>query len=209
MNPMERSKSDWTNSVIRKFEELFGPVENEVIREQVWQDPDISVHIIRPSANQQCFTLFTTGMSSRPLNVPADAKQYQFAELFVQLPPTWKIDAISLRSADYRWPIDWLRKLARYPHLTGSWMAGPCGVLSNENASISPDEDFVAMLLLAELEVTRPDSYPIQLYRLMPLFQEEFDLENESGIAALLRRFDERSVPFVIDTNRENAGKSS
>ena len=168
--------------VIDKSQDLYGLADEDVIQEIVWQEPNITIRTIQPTDRHHCLTLFTTGMSYAPMSVAAGEEAYQFAELFIQLPPGWPIDASSLGDPDLGWPVFWLQNLARFPHLNNTSPGGPVAVISDPNspAAISPNNDFTAMLMLAEHVALRHDDLPVQLYRLMPLYKEEVELEAQS-----------------------------
>src|SRR5215831_18616558 len=87
----------------------------------------IDVHIIPPHAERDCWTLFTAGMSDRPMSPPEGADDEKWAELMISLPPDWTLDKLSVTPppADlekWYWPIRWLKQLARFPHTCETWL---------------------------------------------------------------------------------------
>ena len=77
----------------------------------------IDVHIVGPTDSHPFWLLFTTGMSMRPMTVPAGAEANRFAELAMLLPPAWPQAIASwTASPQWSWPLKWLVDLARLPH---------------------------------------------------------------------------------------------
>jgi Suppressor of fused protein (SUFU)/Ankyrin repeats (3 copies) len=192
------------NEVVSYFEKHVGPVDPLAQIEIVPTEPAIAIHVVPPAPDRPYLTLFTTGMSEEPMEVPAGEDTFRYAELFIQLPPDWKYR--QLDDPNFSWPIRWLRSMAQYPHIEETWLGGPVTIVANEDPlePLAPNVKFTSLLLLSEKSFTASDGRFIRLYRMMPLYSEERDLEIREGIGALLRRFDQLSVPFVVDLNRTN-----
>jgi hypothetical protein len=75
--------------VIAYFEEHFGPVDPRSLSEIVPTGLPITVHAIRSSKERPHITLFTTGLAQKRMKMPKEFKDYQYAELFIQLPANW------------------------------------------------------------------------------------------------------------------------
>ncbi len=80
--------TDFTQLVIDHFSKNFGPVESQSIVEIASDGHPLTIHVIKPSSQRKVLTLFTTGMSSRPMAVPQGVRGSKYAELYIQLPPT-------------------------------------------------------------------------------------------------------------------------
>lgn len=197
-----------SEEVIAYFEEYFGAVDNKSLIEIVPTDPPISVHVIKSDTKRNNVTLFTTGMSAKPLNVPKGGEDFQFAELFIQLPADWPLTRTLLEDPKYAWPVEWLRKVGKYPQQHNTWLGGPATIIANDDPArpLFPQTKFTSILLLAEHQLTSSDGKLIRLYRMLPLYTEERELEKSQGIAALLNAFDAASIPFVVDLKRPNVG---
>ena len=195
------------DEVVAYFKKNFGPVKPQSLIEIVPSPsglPAIAVHVVPEAKGRNHITLFTTGMSSERLATPDGEEEYQFAELFIQLPAGWKYS--ELRDLNWAWPIYWLRSNARYPHEAQIGF-GPVTMIANDNPPrpLSPDIKFTSLLLLAEKNFVSRDGQTIQLYRMMPLFTEEYDL-GRKDIGSLLRTFDRHSIPFIFQPDRPNVG---
>jgi len=193
--------------VIGYFCQHFGAVDERTLIEIVPSDNSVAIHAIRPAGDRKYLTLFTTGLSVRPMKVPAGQEAYSLAELFIQLPSDWSYT--NLKNPNWRWPVVWLRKIAQYPHARATWLGGPFSIIANDDPPkpLAPNTKFTSLLLLAEKSFQRSDGRTVQLYRITPIYSDERDLELSEGAPALMRAFDRKSVPFVVDLNRPSVAK--
>ncbi len=164
------------------------------LRSIVPTDPDIAIHFV-PSTRKRAYnTLFTTGMCDKPMTVPKGKEEFQFAELVLQLPPgkKWPLDEASLGNPELFWPIEWMRRIALYPHQNKTWLGAPVTIIANDE----PPQPFAAntqlscMGLFLEMSdiptATLNDGRVVQFYTMMPLYAEEREreLELKSGWCA-------------------------
>lgn len=186
------------------FNENMGPVDPAALTEIVPSDLPITIHVIPSSGERPFVTLFTSGMSERPMNVPDGESLYAFAELFIQLPKDWKYQ--DLQNPQWNWPILWLRRIARLPHDGETWLGGPVTIIAEDEAPmpIAPGVPFTSMLVLAEHHFQTDQGATLQLYRLTPLHTDERELEIRSGLPALMNAFDRNSTPFIVDVKRRS-----
>jgi len=193
------------DEIIAYFEEHYGPVQKLAVTEIVPTEPSITVHIIPATKEQNCVTLFTTGMSERPMNAPTDLTEFQYGELFIQFPADWK--PTRLEDPHYAWPVHWLRMLAQAPHL-GDTFLGPFQIVPNGDPPkpIVEKCKFDSMLAVAQEKLVARDGTPIYFYRLMPLYPEERALVHRMDLRALLRSMDRRQISNIVDLKRANAG---
>lgn len=176
-------------------------------------DEKIDVCVIRQQGDDPRTILATVGMSTAPLVLPDDAPpgadEYRYAELTMLLPPDWPLDDRALTQDEYRWPVEWLQRLASYPHDTGTWL-GKSRTYSNENPPepLADNTDlscFLAVLNQDRQEpVTKPDGSPVQFYSVYPIYEEEWQYVEEHDPAALLELFQEFDIPRVVDVDRPN-----
>lgn len=200
----------YSDQVIDYFAKHFGEVQPLSLIEIVPISAKIAIHVIPATAQRNHTTLFTVGMSSRAMRVPStESDDYRFAELFIQLPGNWPLDKKALADLQTGWPIHWLRRVSSYPDRENSWLGGPVAIWANGDPPepIAPGSSFTSMLLLAERHVQVSEREKIQLYRLIPLYSEERNLEITFGISSLMRAFDNHETPFVFDPNRPNVGR--
>lgn len=199
--------------VVDYFNREVGPVHVKSLMEIIpeGQTP-ITVHVIPAAQDRPFITLFTTGLSSRKMNVPpveddevaAYLKNYGFAELYIQLPAGWKYE--DLEDPNLNWPIMQLRRLGKHPHANDTWLGAPATVMSRDPVEpLAPNTTFDSLLLLPDKKFQNKAGNTVQLYRLVPLYPEERELEHKSGLPALMRALDTINAPMIVDMSRKNA----
>jgi len=193
------------------IERKIGPAPS-VFHEIVSTDVHIDLHTVpaqprlkasdhRPLGGDYV-TIVTSGMSSRPMAVPAKAKQNgvsEYAELMLALPKDWPgllpdgtFDEKKMRDDANWWPIRWLKQMARLPHEYGTFFSHGVTVPNGE-----PAEPFVRgsklccwmvfkpMLCLGAHELQVSDDVRIDFFALFPLTAREMDLKLKRGLPAL------------------------
>lgn len=178
----------------------------------------IDVHVILPSREQPYYTLFTTGMSDREMQVPTDVKmrrELRFAELLLMLPSDWFDDPRSVSELhDERkyWPIRLLKSLARFPHECHTWLGFGHSVPNGDPPSPFVDGTGLCCALLVPpvrvpsgfYDLRLSDGRSINFYAVVPLYPEELQLKLMHGTNALLERFDSEGVSELLDPTRAN-----
>jgi hypothetical protein len=192
------------DQILTYFTEQFGPVWKQALMEIVPTEPSITIHVIPPTTKRNHVTLFTVGMSAQPMTVPPGGKDFQYAELFVQLPANWPYK--QLNDPQHTWPMRWLRSTAQYPFHEGTWLGGRYAIVANDDPPkpLAPQLPFTCFLFLAEQSLVARDGRKIQLYRMMPLYTEERNLEIRKGIDALLTALEKQGIALVADPKRRN-----
>lgn len=196
------------NSFVEYLREHLGEPEPLALREIVPSDLPIAIHVIRTEDEQ---ILVTEGMSARPMNVPKAGEAFQFAELVLRLPSDWPLTLEAFENPNRYWPVEWLKRIARYPHDNDTWLAGPFTIIANGEPPepLAPDTKMSCLMLLANPSEfgrwTRPsDGVEVVFYDVFGLYTEERDLELREGLPALLNRFQDRFISKVLDPQRPN-----
>ncbi len=200
------------NQLVARMAEAFGPVDRLAQREIFpgHATVHVEIHMIRPNDQNQCLTLFTTGMSDQAMRVPKGQEEYAYAELMMHLPPTWPHPRDESAGKDTFWPFEWLRKVAYYPHLNDTWLGGSMTIISSDEPPVplGPNTKQTCLLLLANLGDWGPipveGGKKVQIYTVVPVYTEERDFEIEHGIVPLLRRLEERGFTSVVNVDRPN-----
>ncbi len=206
-----------TQEIERHFSRFFGEAKT-VFHELVSELVHIDVHVIEPRPERNWWTLFTTGMSDRPMTVPRGAEAFRFAELVLALPPEWRVDALRVTPppADlerWHWPIRWLKQLARFPHEHDTWLgSGHTMPNGDPPRPLAPDTSLCCWLLLPPITVPKEgwtvplaDGRTVCLYSLHALHLEEMSLKLKAGTDALLDEFERHHVAEVLDTARRSS----
>ena len=194
---------DVLDEVVQYFQENCGDVAPRSLIEIVPTGFPVAIHVIPPAGNRTHLTLFTTGLSSKRMDVPSRWSSFAYAEVFIELPGDWKYDS---PEAQWHWPVEWLRRIAQYPHDNNTTLGGPFTIIANDDPPkpLAPNTQFTCLLILAEKSFQRKDRETVQLYRVVPLYTDERDLELREGAPALMRAFDRSDVPFVVDVGRRS-----
>jgi hypothetical protein len=195
------------------METAFGPVDplsqQEIV--PVLDEVHISMHVIRPTEEHPYLTLFTTGMSNVAMNVPPGEEEWQYAELIMYLPPTWPHPREHSADEAAFWPVQWLRRIAYYPHLHETWLGGPLTIISSAEPPVplGPNTKHTCLLLVADAGNFRAlnvgDGKIVHVCTVTTLHTEERDYEKKYGWKKLFELLTSRGVTNTVNVNREIA----
>ncbi|WP_160167300.1 suppressor of fused domain protein [Rhodopirellula sp. SWK7] len=185
------------------FNAHFGRTLAQSLNEIEPRPPAIAVRVIPAADSRRHVTLYTTGLSHQAMPPFKGKNNYRYAELFIELPEDWMFAS---DDPQFAWPVKWMRKIASYPLQKPVSLGGPLTIIACKDPPrpLGPNNRFTSIMLLAEKHFRRSDGNTVQLFRMVPLYQEERILEMRDGAAALMRAFDRQSVPFIVDTSRLN-----
>lgn len=167
---------------------------------------------MKPTAQRPYHTLITSGMSDKPMTVPAGAENLRHAEMLISLPAEWPISEEAFR--DYRnfWPVRWLKTLARFPHEYDTWLSFG-HTLPNEDPPqpYADNTELCCALVMPPLDVpkdfrqlTAADGTAIHFYAFVPLYREEMEMKLQQGLDPLLDLFDKHRVNELLRIDRVN-----
>lgn len=193
------------------IERHVGPVDmvfHEILSDLV----HIDVHWVRPTEDRPVHSLITSGMSDRPMVVPDECLELQFAELMITLPEDWEISEEAFESEDWYWPIRLMKTLARLPHEYETWLGMGHTVPNGDPPEpYAENTGFCCALVMPTLNVPdefgtleREDQPAIHFYSIVPLYAEEMDFKLNKGLDDLLDRFDKAGVSDLIEIDRPN-----
>ncbi|MGV8092394.1 MAG: suppressor of fused domain protein [Mangrovibacterium sp.] len=201
---------DIDNHISKFFEDGEVTVFHEIVSDKIHVD----IYLIKANKDRDYHILMTSGMSSLPMNVPNELKGLEYAEVITLLPKNWPLDQKDFENENYYWPIRQLKELARFPHLYNSWL-GEGHTITNGNPPqpMADKNSFVGVILLPS--VTLPEDFlsirtndkTINIYSMIPLYQEEMDYKLKYGTDGLLNKFDKYGIKEIIDINRTNTCK--
>jgi len=202
-----QSKVDVPALFREHLSEHLGEPEPLSLQEVVPGDPPLTIHAVRMKDR---LALVTEGMSSKPMTVPPGQEEYQYAELVIYLPKDWPLTKKALADPNHFWPIEWLRRIARYPHENDTWLGGPATVFANDEPPqpLAPNTQLTCLLAITEESefgcLHLPDGRQIAFYTLFPLYTEERDLEKKQGTAHLLQLFQKHKIGTLVSVKRKN-----
>jgi len=188
----------------------FGPVESLALQEIVPVDDEthIAVNVVRPNEESGYLTIFTSGMSDRPMTVPTGREDYKYAELVMFLPASWTIPTRNDSDESSLWPFQWLRNIAYYPHQADTWLGGPHTIIASDDPPVplGPGTNQSCLFLAADYAEWSPmklnDGRTIHFYTVMPIFTDERDFEVAHGVDALIERFQTRGITPIVWLDR-------
>ncbi|MCI5054689.1 MAG: suppressor of fused domain protein [Flavobacteriales bacterium] len=175
----------------------------------------IDIHVVLPTPERNFYTLVTSGMSDRAMNIPSkELKGWEYAELMLCLPPEWNIKQEMLEEEENYWPIRMLKFMARFPHEYNTWLSfGHTIPNGNPPDPFNDDVDYTCALVnfpamvndvekFFELKIN--DEKTIKFFGLMPIFESEMNFKLEKGTDALNELFDQHFVTELIDKKRKS-----
>jgi hypothetical protein len=172
----------------------------------------VDVHLVEPTPERSYYTLVTSGMSDRPMNVPPGAEAFRSAELLICLPPDWPLTQEAFQDETNYWPIRWLKLLARLPHEYDTWLGELHTVPNGDPARPFADGTELCCMMLARPVLFGPEAWQaavdadraVQFYSLVPLYREEMEWKLRHGADALLELLDKHGVTELLDVGRPN-----
>ncbi len=201
------------DEVLEHVAKYFGTIQDTISAIIPGSRVSVNVHIIPPSMDKDFVTLVTTGMSDAPMQYSNEESEFKYAELLLKLPSSWVVGKESTEDQNYYWPLQWLRKVAHIPHIYDGWLDEGVILPNGE-----PPQPFAANTKLSCIMVCRPHEVGldkiqiaqgnINIYTLVPIYEEERNLALEKDYQYLLKRMNEKCVSDVLDIQRINVGMS-
>lgn len=197
------------DEIVEHIERYVGKPET-VLHEIVSEYVHIDVHVVAPTPEQNFITLVTSGMSDKPMETTFEGTEY--SELLICLPPDWKLSQGDFQDPRNYWVVEWLKMLARFPHVANTWLWETHTVPNGD-----PPEPFAANTKTCCMLVAPPVLFDrefrtlkvredkiIHFHSLIPIYREEMNLKLERGVDALYGKFANGGVSELLDINRKN-----
>ena len=196
--------------IIEHFETYFGKADSVLTDDK----SDIDIYIVSPTIERPCYTLFTQGMSGKPMRVPPGMEGYEYAELLLHLPFYWTMDH---RPENY-WPIEWLKKLSQYPRTHDTWLFYGRLIKGREDGEPFAYNTDLNCFILGATRMLPKDSdrdafsmfevspgKVVYFFSVIPLYVEEASYRQDHSAEELFKRFDEKNISDIIDVHRSRA----
>ena len=210
-------------AITAHVEQHLGPIDS-VFHELISDLVHVDVHLLKPRPDRDFYTLFTTGMSDRPMTLPEGSDVSPYAEMMICLPKSWPIGAIEGATMDQifpgeeaYWPVRLLKVLSRLPHEYDTWLGWGHTVPNGDPAEPYASNTGLCCAIVLN-SVTTPDEFDqvevapgkvVQFLAVVPLYKEEMDLKMKKGADALIPLFIKHGVNEVLDVRRKNVAKRS
>jgi hypothetical protein len=185
---------------------------DSVFHELVSDLVHIDLHLVPPSGERDFHTIVTSGMSGRPMNAPAVASEYRYAEMMMALPADWPLRQEDFQNEDNYWPLRWLKILARLPHEYNTWLCYLHTVPNGDPAEPFSDNTKLCCAMIAKpvlfgeefTSLRVNEDKQVFFYSLIPIYQEEMEFKLRHGGDSLIDRLDEIGVTELLDVTRSN-----
>ncbi len=207
----ESATAEWNEAIDSHMTEYVG-VTTFVFHELVSDKVHLDVHVIPPGSGRPFFTLYTTGMSAKPMTKPQGAPGSDHAELSILLPPTWECNEAGFKDDRWYWPIRWLKTLARLPHDYSTWLGYGHTVPNGDPARPFDSSTKLAGMLVALSMTLDPEAHEISvgdktvdLFTLWPVHADEMQFKLDNSMDALIDKLTEAEVSDIIDPARPSA----
>jgi hypothetical protein len=197
-------------AVSRHVERYVGPI--DFVFHQTDSDfVHVDVHHVPPAEERPFHTLVTSGMAELPMSVPGLEDVHAFGELFLTLPPDWRLTPEALADERWSWPVRTLRELARYPHEEETLLG--CGDTIQNGAPSIPfasSVNFRGALLVDPVSLglgfarLALGDRSIRFHQVILLYAEELEFAREYTPDALVARFAQYQMSDVVDPGRLN-----
>ena len=187
----------------------------------------VDSNIVWPTAERPWTTVYTVGVSSRPMTVPPHERSRcsPYAELFLRLPPSWVPEEVCAFCVPRRaernpladpraaWPFEWLALIARQPHAAKAFLGPGHVVECDDEAQQDHGLPFAGFYLDAAWDaagdreippLSRPDGSRVDFFGLVALLRPELQALRAGRGKEVLRGLDEMKVTELLDPDRRS-----
>jgi Suppressor of fused protein (SUFU) len=211
----EPDEHSYADAIAEHVARHVGPI-TDVFHEARPHLFQLDVLVVGPHEARPYTTLVTCGMSTLPMRVPIEnpedlgrVPELRYAELLLCLPPDWPLTPEAFQREENYWPVRWLKKLGRFPHIHEGWLG-----LGHTVPNGDPPEPFAAttsfsgwlvdqpLLFPEEIQKLRVGEKVINFYAIVPLYEEEMTLKVRKGSPALGHLLNRAKVTELVDPGR-------
>ena len=190
-------------AIQRHIERNIGKIA-EVYHQRFSEKLHVDICVVEPDKEKDWYTLVTMGMGAYRMNLPEPLLDYRRprAELVLRLPKDWKIRSFR---GKYRWPLNLLAELAKYPLVENTFLS--TGHTVDMQRKLFWGLEFTgAVLVPAKLSgCLLPQMEMVDFYEVWPLYPEELELKRLFGLDPLMQRLETQKEPCL----RENTAVSN
>lgn len=202
---VELYDEDELDVVENHIQEHFGDFPT-VFHEIVSPDIHCDVYVISPTEENNFYTLCTVGMGAHIMSLPDDLDSAEFgrAELFITLPPEWKVGD---DENQWFWPVGLIKGLARLPINNDTWLGW--GHTIDNQSNFADNTQLCGSILLNPVvydkeasECVLPNGDKVNFYQVIPLYRDEMEYKIEHGADGLMDLFQKCNPDPVLDITR-------
>lgn len=200
----------------RYFKELFPGREYMVVQENTSENIMVDLNVLMPSEEERYYLIYTTGMSNYAMKLPKELQnreELKYAELFMFLPDTWKLEQITSMTrrgkSSELWPLSLLRYLAKLPYEYQTFFGWGDTISNGPRYSPFSKKAKMGGVVLFQSEdelgsLRTGDGTVINLFMVVPVYREEIEYKVKYGIEALNERFTQNRFQAIFDSDRPN-----
>jgi hypothetical protein len=179
-----------------------------VIHELSSPDIHVDIGIIKPTSENNFYTLITMGMGAQKMNLPYDKNDNSLerCEILIKLPSNWNINFIN--ESDF-WPVKCLKNLARIPIWNNTWLG--CGHAFANDKPFANNTNLCSVLLRhpysysrEAMQVKLDNDTDVYFLQAIPLYEEEMNLGTAVGTDILYKKLFDNDFSDIVDINRKN-----
>lgn len=185
---------------------VFDEIESKIIHRDIF--------FIKATEHRPYHILLSCGMSALPMTVPDDIDSSEFAEVMLLLPDSWNLEYESFSDELNYWPIRVMKEIMMLPHANQTWLGYGHTFSYEYDEQFVEGSGFTSVMLAHSMELSDDftqieleDDKVIDIYTLIPLYQEELQFKKEHGTTALLEKFDKFGIGEILKVGRENVCK--
>lgn len=198
---------DSLEQIQNHVEQYIGKVDR-VFHELVSDIIHVDILIVEPTRDKNYYSLVTSGMSDKPMNVSPEQSS-PYIELLLNLPSDWKLGQEDFKDENNYWPVRLLKSLARFPHLYNTFLGYGHTVQNGNYDNYASNTKFSGSVLLpmfddGERELNISPAKTIEFFTVLPLYEKEVKFSLEQGTTAFFNKLIEHDFSTIIDTNRKS-----
>jgi len=182
---------------------VLDEIESEIIHRDIF--------IIKANKDRPYNILLSCGLSALPMKVPEDIESAEFAELVMLLPEDWNLDYKSFEDERNYWPVRLMKELMMLPHPDKTWLGYGHTMGSEDDKEYADGVGFSSVLLVKSNEladdftqIKLDENKVLEIYTLMPLYEEELAFKKEYGTQELLQKFNAFEIDEIVKVGRKN-----
>ena len=182
---------------------VFDEIESEIIHRDIY--------FIKATDDRPYHILLSCGMSALPMKIPDDIESSYRVEIMILLPKEWNLEYESFSDEKNYWPIRIMKEIMIAPHKNESWFGFGHTFTHEDNEEFAEGIGFNSIMLASSMELSEEftqieleNSKVIDIYTLIPLYNEELEFKKKNGAYALLERFDNFGIEEIVKVGRKN-----
>ena len=203
----DREKQKIKKHIRKKFGRILG-----IMKEIVSSDICTDIYVVAPTNERKYFLYVTSGMGAYKMNV--DGALWPVAdrtELVMSIPLSWDMNS---EHNSFVWPARFMKKAARFPVVTGAYLA-PRHTITNGGKPFDSSTEMNSVLISSPLMLDKKSATcnlgrgkKVQFLQMIPIYKEELTAIKKKGAGDFLVRMGPELLK-PLNPIRENLYKKS